>query len=491
MARFKVSGDVNVDAVVRIYKEANKKYIAYRSVTAPTYSAVFEMEQEENVLVVCEKIGGGVLGYNYVGPDSTTDPINTYVPESPGDQRIYYDSVVEPHLRYPSTTNTMQNAGVRFCPYVMANFDYFTKCRWEMCNVDTGYRNDELIFNSLTELVQFKNNNVANNGSYFTHNVIFKPYDLMDPGLPTIDKLYGMNRLFAAFRGRRGYRAGDPHGGNMADDFNKGGEIMHAMFEHHFPTYGAYLTPVDFRNGNAKKMIWLPRGGRNLYGLPKNNSIISLGAGAAGGRWMGCQNWEGPNNLNLTSNTVYDLTDMKILVWRNGTTATTGSYTIYNPRLDKDRKNLRQTVLKDEISTAIAFYKVTGRDQTEGDKDIAIYVKPLGVDSVYINYFDTDVYDVECVYSAKDTQKARVVKVDPADIERASANIDQMGIPKKYWTDNSNPQYTKYKSSGYLRPPVVSFRLRNKVTNKISRLSRASIKAYITNGLTPVRWDVC
>lgn len=89
MPNYKISGYVNEAVIIRVYKQASNEYLAYKPLSGITnYEVVFSMDSLESVLVLAESMTGrgGVVGYNYVIPVETTDPINSNTP-------IYISSV--------------------------------------------------------------------------------------------------------------------------------------------------------------------------------------------------------------------------------------------------------------------------------------------------------------------------------------------------------------------------------------------------------------
>jgi chromosome condensin MukBEF MukE localization factor len=79
--------------------------------------------------------------------------------------------------------------------------------------------------------------------------------------------------------------------------------------------------------------------------------------------------------------------------------------------------------------------------------------------------------------------------VNPTDITRFDKRRDSMMLPKKYWTQHDD-FYTSYANCQSVRPPDVYFRLRNKVTNKVSRLSRAKLTIEANKSVAPAKWKV-
>lgn len=399
------------------------------------------------------------------------------------EKRIYYDSVIAGPNIYPATESNIAGPNYRYAAFIMNNFSQFTKCRWEMINLTNPQRIDGITFSSLAELVTFKNNNVPHGTSTFTDVVIFRPYDVVENSLPVIDKLYGMNKLYSALKGAGNYKSGRSHAGNMRSNFTKGGEIMWMMFDEYYPTLSSLVTADSFRTGNDKYGIWLCSDNRKMYGLPKEGARIECVPRS--GRYRANENWEG--FYGFSSNQYFYLENPRILVWE-GSSKSNGQIDIYNPINFNERGNAIYQIVSRPDASALMFYLAI-ENGPAGDRDFGIYCKPVGIDTVYINHVDTSKYDIEAVYVNRDTQKCVFRVINPADVNRANTRTDQLAIPKSYWTVTNNFSLN-YKAAGWFRPHDVYFRIRDKSTNKISKTSRAKIRALYGHGLAPVKWMV-
>lgn len=399
------------------------------------------------------------------------------------EKRIYYDSLIAGPNTYPATEANVAGPNYRYAAFIMNNFSQFTKCRWEMINLTNPQRIDGITFSSLAELATFKNNNVPHGTSTFTDVVIFRPYDVVENSLPVIDKLYGMNKLYSAFRGAGNYKSGDSHAGNIKSTFYDGAQLLWNVFNEYYPTLASLVTVDSFRTGNSKFAVWLGSDSRKMYGLPKEGARIECIP--ISDRYKANENWEGFYKIN--SNQYFFLNDPRIVVWEGGSSSG-GTIDIYNPVNFNERGQSTYQIVSRPNASAMMFYLALDNGPA-GDRDFGIYGKPIGIDTVYINHVDTTKYDIEAVYVNRDTQKCVFRKIDPADITRSNMRTDQLAIPKSYWTVTNNFSLN-YKAAGWFRPHDVYFRIRDKSTNKISKSSRAKIRALYGHGLAPVKWMV-
>lgn len=556
-----------------------------------------------------------------------------------GEQRVYYDSWIQYRDDYPSTNTDQQNPNERYAPFVVHNFSLFgDNCKWEFHNFNTGETVDDLSMPTVSNITAYQNANVANDGTNFTQVSVYKPYDTIDERIPVIDKLYGMNRLYGALKGKRDYKNGYPHCGNVSGDFIKAGEIMWAMFDAQFPVYSGYITASGFLDGFGKYGVWLSADEKKLYGIPKNNASVYFAADPGhhfSGRYNFCENWEGPNPMSSPEIAQsYYLTDAKICSW-NGTTNNTGNVwlselyktgsggpahvdevditpsrdatqnsldnnlatydsftwtTSFEYRWNTGTKKINkcelifsadgnansadlefyyippgetsisnyihfytynytggiitnavitaamsrdyewcdgiyiltanvvgegQNLLKefdayeyveiktilphqnrsnailaviDPLATSLVFFRAINSAPGTGERDFAVYAKPLGIDMVWINYVDFTKYDLEVVILNRDRQKSRFRVIPQSQTFHIHSKGDQVGIPKSAWLQTDGT--FNYISGGWKRLPEAYFRLRDKTTKKVGRLSRSKIKPVYDHGSIPLKFIV-
>jgi len=555
------------------------------------------------------------------------------------EQRVYYDSWVQYNETYPTTDWLQRSPNERYAYYLANNFSLFgERCKWEFHNFDTGETVDNLTMSGTWDIVSYQNANVPNNGSAFTQTSVYKPYDIIDENIPVIDKMYGMNRLYGALKGKHAYKNGAPHCGNVSGAFIKAGEIMWAMFDAQFPNYSGFITANDFLNGNGKYGMWLPSAEKKMYGIPRNNSAVYFD-GSLGwfrGRYNFCENWEGPTTMvNPDVVQIYYLTDAKICSWNGffnntGSTWVTDLYTTgqagishipeiditpsrdatantldnnlgthdiirhissFEWRWDSGTKKINKVsvtlsvsagmlssadlefyiippnetnpnnyykfftynytggALTDDIitatmprnyewcdgiyiipanivgeeevwlqefdayeyneaktilpnnnrqsavasalspySTSVICFKAINPVGGPGERDFAVYIKPLGIDTVWINNIDFNKYDLEAVLLNRDRQKTRFRVIPQSDTIRAHSRGDEVGIKKQYWLQTDAPY--DYYAGGWKRMPEAYLRLRDKTTKKVGRLSRSKIKPLYDQGSVPLKFMV-
>ncbi|RLA01327.1 MAG: hypothetical protein DRQ47_08250, partial [Gammaproteobacteria bacterium] len=151
------------------------------------------------------------------------------------ESRVYYDTLHSYNNIYPSTASRITHDAQRCFPAFAENSSKYLECKWEIFNADTSERMCCITFSSVQAIADWKNANVASAGGVFTENVAMRPYDIIDSKMPTIDRIYGQNALYGAFKGRKNYSSGLPHAGGMHQDFPAGGEVMYAMWAEQYP----------------------------------------------------------------------------------------------------------------------------------------------------------------------------------------------------------------------------------------------------------------
>jgi hypothetical protein len=153
----------------------------------------------------------------------------------------------------------------------------------------------------------------------------------------------------------------------------------------------------------------------------------------------------------------------------------------------RNRVNAILSIL-DPLTTSLVFFKAINPVGGTGERNFSVYIKPLGIDTVWINNVDFNRYDLEVVLLNKDRQKSRFRTIPQAQTFSAHSKGDELGIPKSCWVQTDDK--FNYTSGGWKRLPDAYFRLRDKTTKKVGRLSRAKIKPVYDHGDIPLKFII-
>lgn len=404
-----------------------------------------------------------------------------FAPDKSG--KMVYDTLVNPSNNYPTSGNYLFSANTRYCHSIVNEFEKYSNCRWELNNHTTGVITNELSFDSLDDIATYWNQNIPNNGSKFTQEVTFRPYDVVDYEIPVIDKLYGVNRLYSGFKGKFNNKSGAPNCMHMSNNWSAGRDILIEMFNQQFPGLSGLLESSDFEGSDsvARRMFWLSSTYKNQYGLPKPGTEIYLDSSSiALERAIANENWEGPQVMTeVHTPSTYTLQNPLCLIFKGDKTGEVNSYSI-----NQSHWVARELCAVNDTSGLI-FYRAINTTQAEGDRNFGIYIKPLGIDTVYINYVDTTKYDVEAVFFNRERQKCIINNVTSL-LFNSNQRIDVSGLPKGAWIVPSG--FTGGK--GWNRAFQTYFRLRSKESGRVSALSRSRIVPFLGHGLAAVKWMV-
>jgi len=141
---------------------------------------------------------------------------------------------------------------------------------------------------------------------------------------------------------------------------------------------------------------------------------------------------------------------------------------------------------QDAASSACAVYQVKG--SRVSDNNFGLYLKPLGIDAVYTNFFDLEKYELEAVFT-NDNRQGFFRKVDKSDILRQSAIRDMTMIGKGAWLASPFTATGIWRDGTKSKPWKVQFRLREKETQKVGSLTKWSI-VDDRSGRAPIKFIV-
>lgn len=367
------------------------------------------------------------------------------------EELIYYDMLPAPlkSLNYPYDSNGIRK---RYTAYMNAHNsnDYFSKVKFRYKNFTTGVVTEDLTFADWTELETWVNNNVGNDGSLFTEYGAFDIYEKTDTNVPKLKAHLPVNSVFASICGNK-YRS---HAGTAID-----GDYFNNLYTKAFnDLFGLNLS---FNTSNNRRAVWLPLTfngyNKGLVNITAWKSIISYPKFSANNRYYYDTGSGTFNALSIAS--TYIVTDVRMYTIDNlGViqNSYTNSFT--------DRANFAKDIINDKLR----YITVYGLQDMSDNTRKAIFIKPLGIDTISTNYVDYTKYDLEIVGVGK-TDNHIVMKTittapDGNDIGSGRQKLlIEDWLPKGSKVTKASPLYTKQ--------PKFYFRLRDKSTKKAGSLS--------------------
>jgi len=409
-----------------------------------------------------------------------------YWPQTSGsEQRIYYDTLTQGYNAYPATYNSISIPNVSCAPRIINFWDtQFGNCFWEVENFDTHIKSIHT-FPTLNDFVDWKNNNIPHNIDGFTQRIAVRPFDIVDNGIPIVERIYGYPNVYAGFK-RKYIKSGEQHFG----EGSHGNATLRAVWEHFFPFTVGLISDVDFNTGaGGRKACWTSKNYSRLYSMPKIGEIISVDSSPSwvNGRYSANENWEGFNPLDPASFRLFIDEYVIVLVDESGNLQELVEYAS-----GRGGRKIRNHLLSgSNNNAALVAFKLVSSDPV-GNRQIAVLFKPMGIDRLWLPYFDDTIYDMEVVWlNDYDMQPSYFNKFSSGDFNVGSGSSPHPNsgcfLKKSYWIPNIQRLNYGLQHSKYQNKWKAYFRFRNKLTRKVGPLSPSCVELKIDETNAPVK----
>lgn len=415
------------------------------------------------------KLGNGMTAWNSL----------SYWPESGGatESRIVYDTLSQGMKAYPLTVPALYSTNQASAPRVVNNWALFSKGKWLVEN-HTLHTETVHAFTTMQDYVDWKNANIPHSGGVpdlFTEDVCLKPFDVVDSTIPVVSRMYGYNEVYIGVKGRH-YRSGFPHAG--PGSWNPA--LLKAIWETLFPWTIGLITEVDFgQNAGGRKACWLPSNWTKMYSMPKVGEIVQISSQSSG-RYSGCENWENFNPVRLGTYAIDAV--FGLIVHGDGTWEW-----CYFEGEGLKRTNIQ--IFEHPDGACLTVYRLY-RGTEVGEREVAVYIKPQGINQVWLNYYDESKYDLEIVWVQEDMQKSLFRRIDPSEFFRPAHPNSGVCLWRGSWTNSHSRYALNLWHVGYQNRPDAYFRYRNKATGKVGPLSRSKIRCFVGQTNAPVKFMV-
>jgi len=383
----------------------------------------------------------------------------------------------------------------RYAPFVISNFNLVgDRCRWDVKKIETGETFEGLRFASVNDIANWMVLNLNTNNGRFIEHATFKPYDEFDPNIPTLNKVRGFNHFFASVKGGGNYLARKSTA-LEANDWNYT-ETFLQMFRYAFPNDPVIqnLFPDIFNNSSFKACVWVCQNYKTLYGMPKPGSIVNGSDGV--------RSAIDSNGNAVIAGSNFTLRKPKIAIWKGmNKDAEKEIFWLDSQQDIRERQawelengpappnwieiqsasetQIRKKLMTDS-SSAVLVYPVTFGDQK------AIYIKPLGIDTVFTNWVDRSQYWIESVFFGADSQPYKFQNIPEEQIYRERESYDDLGLTKGAFLWNGIRSRDGTPHGGWNRPPRCYFRLRDKNTLRVGPLSLGYVMGDFAGELSPL-----
>ena len=417
----------------------------------------------------------------YIASETTTSGSS-----SAGTKVVPYDAftVAAPPDVYPLQQDTGRNMSARYARHVWDNWDtVYDKCKVQLI-CETGDEYEAGPFATKDALYVWLNTVVPNDGVDITHTSLLRVYDEIAGDVPVIQKMYGVNTLYSNLVGARNTRS------SAIKTASAGPYMWLDVFEDLTEYYvnsgdiSSVVTRADLEADNlnytgegigSNKLFWVGANKRNLYGLPKENSTVELNVSVP------------PDYRKFWNITTTSSVDQS--------TSDAGSYTLLSPCYMAYVESTKSWEIKDPSSpTDVKYFYDYSEDiptviiylikhRNDANK-FAFYVKPVGINTIYVDYYDATKYRLEAVGFNKDRQ----VRIKNVPIIDQDLYGDRTRVEKPGWIISDNNSKTS--NVGAVLPKSIKFRLRRLSDNKVGGYSLGTIKPVVRTRGAYVKWLV-
>lgn len=408
-------------------------------------------------------------------------------------ERYYYDTLNLGQRRYPLTISDFEDPNKSAAPNIIYSFSTYSNCTWLI----TDYTDKQTYlekFDTVGDLVDWINANIPTSGTPARFNLVdIKPFDETDASIPVIERMYGINNLYMGLRHGKNRSTYNHLGFNVS----YGSGLLYAIWQEFFPTISPFISSADFGSGaNGRKACWTGKNSTQMYSMPRLGEIVYIQDTTAGveKRHSGNENWEGFNPIQtgdvyLTFDAVrIVLTDWDLTGWEFVPPVIMGS----------DLQAVKKHMLNEgEDTTGLVVYRLYS-SYTPGDRQVAIFIKPLGIDKVWLPYYDSANYDLEIVHTSNQDMQSVFRRIEDTEINRESGSSPHpnsgLFVTKRSWlrTGAGGSRFGQanlrhLKGSNNIR---AYFRLRDKSTGRIGRFSPSHIELRLNETNAPLKFMV-
>lgn len=422
------------------------------------------------------KMGDGATAWNDL----------EYWPASGSEGRIYYDTLNQGMNGYPESVSTVNRANASAAPRIIQHWnDQFAYCFWEIHNFDTGATTIHTL-PTVSAYVDWKNANLPHGGSPDTfERISVRPFDIVDGTIPTIDRMYGFPNMYAGMKGGR-IKAGFNHFGVG----QRGDAMFRQTWEHFFPFTIGLISDSDFAtNAGGRKSCWTSSNATRLYAMPKVGEIISVGSTSVhpSYRHSASENWEGFNPLNPSVGYLKIVDRVILLLDESGNLDEILQYTT-----GVAGRKIRKHLLEYGNRSALVAFKLMDESHGPGDRQIAVLFKPVGIEKIWLPYFDSALYDMEMVYLNSMEAQLNYFKMLPWSSFNVGSGSSPhpnsgMSLRKTEFLPGTSRLTFGLSHFKYQNKYRIHFRLRDKVTRKVGEMSQSCIELKVGETNAPVK----
>ena len=419
--------------------------------------------------------------YTHTEVNNMINNIDSTSSGSISEKEILYDSFLIAYSmnNYPITQDVGSRYSARQARHVWDEWDTnYNQCKVRMIGQTNGIISTGGPFNNKTDLYNWINSVIPNNGSQVTDNVHIQIYDIISGDVPGIQKVYGINSLYLRIVGSRNGKKSSIRTAFLTKD-NAGVKNIIMLLSEYFTNEAILPFPIssaqyDANGENSKRVLWISGNKRNIYGLPRVNDYITLSNTIP----PDPRHWWDFDNISSTVQNTLDA----------------GGHLIQSMCYLVDYGGTYECVSKAQITShmysytdipIVAVYLIKHASNPDA---WAFYMKPVGINTVYVDWFDQNLYRLESVGFNKDRQIR--LKYCPCQVGQVYNDFigDRTQVKKDTWIFNDNLSHMT--NTGFVTPRKIKFRLRRLSDGKLGPLSHATIKPILRTRNAYLKWMV-
>ena len=360
------------------------------------------------------------------------------------------------------TESQLLPTGKKFCPELINNWDskYGSRVKCQIVDSTNGtVLEDNIQFLTISDIATWVSNNLDDGSGNATVSSVIKVFDELSPEIITPTKSYGLNRFYSASK------AGYMQTKSTVTYSNLSASIFGDMFNYAFAPAGISITASSFN----KKACWVSNAKKNKYTtLHKLAEIRMVNTG-------------GGSNRSYYDNKASDYGDLtageeNFIIDTSGVT--------FIAKLDSG-VNLEMNNLSNvapnvgEEGSRVIVYPLKG---ITNEHRKAIMIKPIGVDSIVMDYPPFSDYELEIIAQNNTMQSNILSKIVTQESDLSHSMFDKVGskmrlelsdISDIYGGRVSTREGSTYSTNNKYN--VIRFRYRRKSDGVVGQLSNFGI----------------
>lgn len=397
-----------------------------------------------------------------------------------GDGTVVFSGAATP-ATVSTVTETVQRSGGNIDLVALFDTTYF-RCRIYLRVVDAGTSAVVLetttAFASLADLVTWINANVPSGGGVFTAMCMMRVFDTIDGSLEMPSKVYGKNRFWAGLTNRapgRYYWGTRAYSCRYAD---LQPPVVRAVFGSALETVWTNIHGVGTISSSAAwtdaefACFWINRNRRRRFDMPAfSASALSVTSAPPTERMVQVA---GPTTQNP------------------GVPPWNFSGTIWYAALNPTATGFA-TFSQSEAFSSLARYilagwsTIVGYGLVSGAGELAVLVRPVGVDQLWFDWFDDTLYQLEAVGRTRRDLHPRIRIIQPSQFYALNRTAGPVDVPqfRECIGATAKDEATGIVGRHSYTTGEVRFQLRRLSDNFVSPLTTARISPTIRKRARP------